>query len=97
MGEEKHAVSAILQKTAKKYRKSQGRIEKRRQKQSGKKGHSNMVQVKREGWTENPKVVSNAYWNATPAALEASAKVKKEEQLEIGTAKAEPQIKVGEQ
>ena len=63
-----------------------------------------MVQVKREDWTENPKVVSNAYWNATPAALEASAEVKnedsikKEEQMEIGTAaKAEPQIKVGEQ
>jgi hypothetical protein len=36
-----------------------------------------MVHVKSEGWTENPKILSNAFRNATPAALEASAKVKK--------------------
>jgi hypothetical protein len=55
-----------------------------RQKQSDKKfqhearNYSNKVQVKVEGWTEDPKVVSNASSNATPAALETSAKVKEE-------------------
>jgi hypothetical protein len=34
--------------------------------------------VKVEDWTEDSKVLSNASWNATPAALEASAKVKEE-------------------
>ena len=48
--------------------------------------------MKLEGWTEDPKVVSNAYWNATPAATEAAMKVKGEnfvkgeDELEIGTA-----------
>lgn len=57
---------------------------KQRQKHSDKKiqhearNFSNKAQVKVEGWTEDPKVVSNAYSNATPAALEASAKVKEE-------------------
>ena len=58
--------------------------------------------MKLEGWTEDPKVVSNAFWNATPAVTEASMKVKEEkivkqeDELEIGTAaKAESQTKVG--
>ena len=59
--------------------------------------------MKVEGWTENPRVVSNAYWNATPTVTEASMKVKEENivkgegGLEIGmAARPESQIKVGE-
>jgi hypothetical protein len=40
------------------------------------------MKVKNEGWTEDPKGVSNAYSNATLAALEASAKVKEETFIE---------------
>ena len=104
LGEEKHAVSAILQKTAKKYRRSQGRIEKRRQKQSDKRGQhearnsSNKVRVKVGGWTEDPMVVSNAYRNATPAATKVKGEEvgKKEEGFESGTAARGESLKVEE-
>lgn len=104
LGEEKHAVSAILQKTAKKYRKSQGRVEKRRQKQSDKKGQheaknsSNKVRVKVGGWTEDPVVVSNACWNATPAATKVKGEeaVKEEEGFESGTAATAEPYKIEE-
>ena len=103
LGQEKQAVIEIHRRTTRSLRRTQGRqkrSDKKRQYEA--KESSNKTRMKLEGWTEDPKVVSNAFWNATPAVTEASMKVKEEkivkqeDELEIGTAaKAESQTKVG--